>query len=290
MVGTFPAPTTETAAEDGSADRTQTVTQREALGLLLGELDDVQRGIDDGRERFERLLHLAATGMAAERVVHEFGRQVAAASRALRELRSLKGVRDSEALPTLESVLATLEAEFRVLAPYETLGRAPRTRMISLRELADLALRLNDHLLREAGVLASVEGDDLIVSGRAVPILQILDNLVHNATYWLETLEPGLDRRLGILLYPDRSTVLVADSGPGLTEEATVLAFEPFFSMKEGGSGLGLYISAELAKATGGRLGFADRPALRDLIPEWATGAVFELMLERPEGAGNGRA
>lgn len=281
---------TTSDSKDGSAEQTQTVTQRQAVGLLLGELDDVQRGIDDGRDRFERLLHLAATGMAAERVVHEFGRQVTAASRALRELRALKAARESEALSTLESVLATLEAEFRVLAPYETIGRVPRARALSLRELAEVALRLNDHLLREAGVVAIVEGEDLIVSARAAPILQILDNLVHNASYWLETLDSGLDRRLGILLCPERSALLVADSGPGLTDEVATLAFEPFFSMKDGGSGLGLYISSELAKAAGGTVGFADRAAWGALIPGWATGAVFELIFQRSQGAGSGRA
>jgi C4-dicarboxylate-specific signal transduction histidine kinase len=276
--------------EDGGAPTTQTVTQREALTTLLGELDDVQRGIDDSRERFERVLHLAATGLAAERVVHEFGRQVAAASRALRTLRLLKSVRGNEALATLESVLATLQAEFRVLAPYETLGRAPRTRMVNLRELADLVLRLNDHGLREAGVNTVVEGDDFTVSARGAGILQILDNLVHNAVYWLDTLDPALDRRLGILLCSEQSTVLVADSGPGLTEEAAESAFEPFFSMKEGGSGLGLYISAELAKAAGGRLALADRAAWPSRLPPWANGAVFELSLNYSENEGNGRA
>lgn len=64
------------------------------------------------------LLHLAATGMAAERVVHEFGRQVASALEALDTMRR-RGAAAGGALEVLEACLGTLRSEFRALAPYE---------------------------------------------------------------------------------------------------------------------------------------------------------------------------
>jgi signal transduction histidine kinase len=261
---------------NGGTNGDTTVSQREAVELLLGELDDVQHGIDVRQERFERLLHLAATGLAAERVVHEFGRQLIAASDALQELRGRRTDAQDEALRTLEMVLTTLQGEFRVLAPYESIRRAPRPRTVGVRELGELALRLNERILDENAVQRSVVGEDFRVRSRGTELLQILDNLVHNAAYWIGTQPTGQDRRMEIVL-ESGGALLVADTGPGLAEHVRAQAFEPFFSMKNEGSGLGLYISAELAKVAGANLRLLD--AGDPHRPSWATGATFVLQL-----------
>jgi signal transduction histidine kinase len=254
-----------------------TVSQREAVELLLGELDDVERGIDVRRERFDRLLHLAATGLAAERVVHEFGRQLVAASDALVELRTASGDRRAAALATLRVVLAALEGEFRILAPYESIRRTPRARTVGMHSLAEIALRLNERSLDASHVHRAVVGDDFDVRARGTEILQILDNLIHNASYWLGTVPAGRERRLEILLNAAERSIAVADTGPGLPEDVRALAFEPFFSMKTEGSGLGLYISAELARSAGAKLRLLDESD--STRPLWAVGATFELAL-----------
>jgi signal transduction histidine kinase len=46
----------------------------------------------------------------------------------------------------------------------------------------------------------------------------------------------------------------VTDTGPGLTAEAMTRLFEPFFSTKPGGTGLGLSLSRQIVQAHGGRL------------------------------------
>ena len=48
--------------------------------------------------------------------------------------------------------------------------------------------------------------------------------------------------------------VLFQDSGPGVAKEDASNVFEPFFSTKEGGSGLGLTVSYNIIAAHGGSL------------------------------------
>lgn len=56
----------------------------------------------------------------------------------------------------------------------------------------------------------------------------------------------------------DVCTIDVCDTGPGLPDEAKTHLFEPFKgSMKPGGSGLGVAIASEIARAHGGRLSLA---------------------------------
>jgi C4-dicarboxylate-specific signal transduction histidine kinase len=259
------------------------VSQRQAVDLLIDELDDVQQGIDVRRQRFERVLHLAATGLAAERVVHEFGRQLVAAADSLRHLRGPSEQRRAEAAATLQAVITTLESEFRILAPYESVRRRPRLSTIGARELAQIALRLNERNLDESAVVRAVSGEDFDVTTRGTEILQILDNLIHNASYWLGTLPAERERRLEVILRSDHRSIVVADTGPGLSRDVRALAFEPFFSMKTDGTGLGLYISAELARSAGASLALLDDGASRR--PAWAVGASFELVLAGDDGA-----
>jgi C4-dicarboxylate-specific signal transduction histidine kinase len=254
----------------------EVVTQPQAVDRLLRNLDGAEATIEDRERRLEVMLHLAATGLAAERVVHEFGRQVRSAFEALADIRSLLRPADRQgpALATLENALQTLRNEFRVLAPYESVDRSQRTRVVRVQEMADLAFTLNRAALTEAGIATRMAGADFRVRVRPASLVQVLDNLIHNACYWVGTLPGGRDRCVGVILAPSDHRILVADTGPGVDEEAANHIFEPFFSMRAGGRGLGLHISAELMRNLGGRIRLAG-PEDRHLVPAWATGAVF---------------
>lgn len=76
-------------------------------------------------------------------------------------------------------------------------------------------------------------------------LLQCLINLVDNATYWLmsSTHEPRIIRVFG----SGTSTIVVSDSGPGISPSDAEFIFEPFYSGKgDEGKGLGLFIAREV--------------------------------------------
>src|SRR5262249_37095359 len=154
--------------------------------------------------------------------------------------------------------------------PYETVERSQRTREVSLLEAATLALQLNRHVLEQSGIDAAIVGGDFRVRARPASPVQILDNLVHNACHWVAQLPDGDLRRVAVILDPAGRRVLVADSGPGIHEEAGEQVFEPFFTMRSGGRGLGLYISSELARGMRAKLRLAD-PTDREFAGSWAT-------------------
>src|SRR5205085_1454249 len=66
-------------ANGGAAEenpQSNVISQRRALEILIENIDGASVTAREREQRIERLLTLAATGLAAERVVHEFGRQV----------------------------------------------------------------------------------------------------------------------------------------------------------------------------------------------------------------------
>jgi signal transduction histidine kinase len=86
---------------------------------------------------------------------------------------------------------------------------------------------------------------------------QVIDNLVDNA---LTATSPGGHVRLAADRAGHRTRVIVADDGPGMSEEAMTKAFRRFRTSGASGTGLGLAIVHRLVTADGGSVELSDTP------------------------------
>ena len=111
--------------------------------------------------------------------------------------------------------------------------------------------------------------------GDRVQLQQVLLNMIMNAVEAMNEVREEL-RELLISTADDGSSnvlVALADSGPGLSSRTLKHLFDPFYTTKPGGMGMGLSICRSVIEAHGGRL--------------WATanvskGAVFQFTLPAP--------
>ncbi len=84
---------------------------------------------------------------------------------------------------------------------------------------------------------------------------QILDNLCSNA---LEYGDLSTDKIIVELSLLDHSPYIrIVDNGPKIDPETASHLFEPFFTTSPTGTGLGLYISRELAELNQAKLSYA---------------------------------
>jgi C4-dicarboxylate-specific signal transduction histidine kinase len=105
----------------------------------------------------------------------------------------------------------------------------------------------------------------------AIQMQQVLLNLVRNAIEAIAASQAA-ERRVVLsarALDADTVEVAVRDTGPGLTAFAAEKVFEPFYTTKSEGIGIGLALSRSIVDAHGGRL-WADASS---------PGAVFRLTL-----------
>ena len=101
-----------------------------------------------------------------------------------------------------------------------------------------------------------------LILGDRVQLQQVLLNLSINAMESMSTIAEG-PRRLVISSSEDetgRVQVAVADTGAGMDPGAAQRLFEPFFSTKPRGLGMGLAISRSIVESHGGRIAVAPNP------------------------------
>jgi len=125
-----------------------------------------------------------------------------------------------------------------------------------------------------------------------VQIQQVLVNLIRNATEAMSVREG--ERRLTIRTAPTGDgmvEVAVGDSGPGCDDETLARLFNPFFTTKSAGMGLGLSISQTIVEAHGGRMwaerGETEGMIFRLLVPIAKEEPPHEITDHEPDAAAN---
>lgn len=101
----------------------------------------------------------------------------------------------------------------------------------------------------------------------------IFVNLVQNSMYWLETITTDRKIQVDVERTDDELSVVFSDSGPGIKEEHQQIIFDPYFSTRPDGVGLGLTIVGELVTEYDGDFTLIDNGPLN--------GATFKITFRR---------
>jgi len=232
--------------------------------------DRLRRREHQARAEFARHVGLVNLGTLAGGLAHELANPVTAVS---------------IELDTLEVLLKRGEHTAHLRNAQQGL-----LRMSSILGAMKRGARFSDGDQREVDVLLEIEEALVLLQSRlkhrielvrdygevppvrCQPTLlgQVLVNLVVNAA---DALRDRAGARLCVRTrrVDGHAHIEVQDNGPGVPAELRQRIFEPFFTTKgEGGNGLGLWISAEIARMHGGRLTLVDAPG---------GGSIFRLAL-----------
>jgi C4-dicarboxylate-specific signal transduction histidine kinase len=138
--------------------------------------------------------------------------------------------------------------------------QAPRRGWLDINDTICEVIAIAQHQLRREDILLETRlADGLpLVQGDRVQLQQVLLNLIVNA---IEAMS-GIERRRELTIVsatqgPDAVGIEVRDSGTGLDPEHATHLFEPFYTTKTEGVGIGLSISRSIVEAHGGHLSAA---------------------------------
>ena len=205
---------------------------------------------------------LAAVGELTAGIAHEF-RNGLATIHGYSKLLDLNALPESFR-PHVEGIRAEAESLGQVVTNFLNFARPAQLSLctVDLRTVCERAAEELRHEARALGADIIVRGDFGTLEGDEVLLRQAFSNLLRNAleacgsgsTTPMIVVESSLDPQQGCL------RLTVDDNGPGIEPSARERVFQPFFTTKRNGTGLGLALVQKIIVFHNGRVAAAASP------------------------------
>jgi len=238
---------------------------RASVNALLDDLAEVRAEFEDSRERVEQSERLAVAGRVAASLPHEIEKPLASIKLLLEAGTQSpdvsrhdfqRGLRDIERIEMfLEEFLEFMGAQ------------KPRFALVDVNSIVKDALQFTAGECEQRKVTTEVElGDFPHIMGDEAMLQETLVNVMLNA---LEAMPNGgalsITTRLSLAGGPPPNSdtegveTFISDEGSGFSEEELDKTFEPFYSSKPKGTGMGLTITKRVVEQHGGRVRLLNR-------------------------------
>jgi PAS domain S-box-containing protein len=265
------------------------------LAGLSGTFSDITaRKLAETEAEAQRqtLAHITRVATLAElsgAIAHEINQPLMAIlsnAQAARRLLAREPMDVGEIREALDDIVGENQRANEVIQRLRSLLRNEQARMepVAINELVPATLRLLRGELSRRGIDLRLELAKALpaVSGDAVQLQQVLINLVMNAMDAVAA--TGSSARTIVIgtgiLRTGEVAVTVVDNGAGVPEAREGRIFEPFYTTKKHGLGLGLAICASIAGAHGGVLRVTNEPGAGAratlILPAMAMSAVAQ--------------
>jgi signal transduction histidine kinase len=242
----------------GDLDARIAARSSDELRRLVDDFNSMAAELQRQRRELERTHRLEAWAEMARQVAHEIKNPLTPIQLNAEHLRRVHADRGEPLTPVLQECVATILAQVKLLrqiaSDFSNFASSPTARPAPV-DVPDLLHEIVEPYRR---VLASRMHFDLHVPD-ALPAVYVdrtliarsLTNIIENALHAM----PAAGT-LGISAAADGAVVRirVADTGAGMDPEALARAFEPYFSTKASGTGLGLPIAKRNVELSGGRV------------------------------------
>ena len=223
-------------------------------------------------------MQLASLGRLTASIAHEIRNPLGAISHAGQLLAESPHL-DRHDMRLTEIITEQSRRMNTIIESVLQLGRRTHTRpeLIAMHPFLQAFGRdfLTGHDLSPTCLQIRLDPPDVQVRFDPTHLQQILTNLCENALRYspADAAPPRVILQGGISPETGRPFLDVLDKGPGISPEDARHIFEPFFTTSTTGSGLGLYLSRELAEANQAHL---------DYIPLSGGGSCFRISFQDP--------
>lgn len=238
------------------------------IGSLSRTFNEMVEGLRESRQLEERL-HFAerstAMGRLASALAHEIRNPLNFINLSIDHVRERMAPDEARRREDFDRILSNVKAEIsrlnRLVRDFLSFGKPMRLdqRPCAMDELVREVAAVVDHKAKDQGIAIAIEVEDALPTLVADPELlkTCLLNLMINA---IDAMPKGGVLTVGLRRERDEIATTVADTGQGMSAEEIRDAFEPYFSTKETGVGLGLALTRKIVEDHGGTVELASEP------------------------------
>lgn len=246
---------------------------------LIGQKDaEIKETVTIIQEVISRYRRLSTLGQLVDPIIHDgrnfLGKIDTKANIILKEITktdySIEKI--AEKTNEIQSIRKDFSQLFKRIEPFGGRKRG-RPRTIVIEDVINNQFLINKEELDKQGITYRISDTKHTVTIDESELAIVIMNLIQNSIYWLSTVDS--ERRIDVKVSDEQEglSVILSDSGPGIQPGTEENIFEPYFSTKPDGIGLGLAIVGEIMAEYDGELSLINDAEL--------CGASFKLLFRR---------
>jgi two-component system sensor histidine kinase PilS (NtrC family) len=251
-------------------------TLRDPHGVTIGSIVIFQdlTEINEMKESLEKSRQLAFIGEIAANLAHEIRNPLAAISGSIQMLKGAL-VRDGTNARLIQIILRAkdhLEGFLKDFLLMARPARGPREALDireTIREIVE-SLRCIDDWHKLHDVVMVLADDPLYIRANKTEVRQILWNLMLNA---VQAMPAGgvlkVEARPARVEEGDGAEISIGDTGCGIEEQDFSKIFDPFYTTRDMGTGLGLAVVKRILEAYGGAIRMKSKPGEGSVFTIW---------------------
>ena len=254
--------------EIGGRDNHIEYPYHDELGALVERYNLLVDRVEESAERLARAEREGAWRTMARQIAHEINNPLTPMKLSVQKLQLKRGTDgfDEYFDKTTKMLIAEIDNLAHIAQSFSTFAKQPEvitTEVDVAEKLSNVITlqRANDEQIPvryvgpDSGVLVRADNEQ---------IAQVFVNIIRNALQALANdQQPAANRQSPDIIvilnaaYSDREVqISISDNGPGIPESIQARIFQPNFTTKSNGNGLGLAISKHIVEGSGGRIEF----------------------------------
>ena len=229
------------------------------------------------REEVDLYEDLANFGMASEILNHEFNQFYTKANDAITQLGSYLFDNTSRYwLKQIQIAFDAIYSRHSMLSPMYKI-KSEKVKEHSLLEIVEGAIKLFEHTFDVEEIDVSTEKIPSDVTVNVLPshLYPALSNIISNAVYWLAGTE---NKKIWIHFVTEENALYIEDNGKGIQAAKKEDIFNPFYSLKPNGRGLGLTITKRVLQKDG-----HDISVVESSNHKMLNGACFKIIFKKKD-------
>ena len=226
---------------------------QENQSLLEHRISDRTKQLQESQAMLVQQEKQAAFGLLAAGIAHEVGNPLASIS-SLVQLLNRRNIDDETRtkLQLVDDQLRRIQRTLRELVDFSRPVVYERSRC-DIHSVLDAALSIAKYYKRKKGKQIVIDYAQQVPFLMIVrdQLVQVFLNLILNA---MDATEEGGTIEIGTSLEACELRIEVRDDGHGIPNESRERVFQPYFTTKETGTGLGLFVCRNIVEQNGGRI------------------------------------